>query len=151
MKENDMKEKLIIWDFDGVIADTDSMWMRAFYKKMVDEKNYKSDFAYFYEMCGGMSIATIKKTFLNLGIEIEDMFFEEIKQFFTDMLNKNFPLVENADKVIKSITKKQCLATGTPSSRVAWKVGLSNLSDVFTEDNSFSSDLPEPAEADRTD
>ena len=138
-----MQNKLIIWDFDGVIADTDSVWMKTFYQKILAEKNYKSDFETFYDMCGGMSVATIKKTFLNLGIELKDDFFEEIKQYFTELLNKDFPLVKNADTVIKSITKKQCLATGTPASRIAWKVGLSNLSDVFTDKNSFSSDFVE--------
>ena len=136
-----MNEKLIIWDFDGVIADTDSVWMKTFYQKIVAEKNYQSSFEELYYMCGGMSIATIKKTFINLGIELKDDFFEEIKQYFTTLLNNNFPLIENADITIKNITKKQCLATGTPASRIAWKVALSNLSDIFNEHNSFSSDL----------
>lgn len=136
-----MNKKLIIWDFDGVIADTDSAWMKTFYQKVVAEKNYQNSFESFYDMCGGMSVATLKKTFLTLGIELKDDFFEEIKQYFTMLLNTSFPLIENADTTIKNINKTQCLATGTPASRVAWKVALSNLSDIFTEQNSFSSDL----------
>lgn len=138
-----MQKKLIIWDFDGVIADTDSVWMKMFYQKVVNEKNYQGSFKEFYYMCGGMSVFTIKNTFAKIGIELDMEFFGQIRDVFTDMMNKNFPLVKNADKVIKGITKAQCLATGTPASRIAWKVGLSNLSDVFTDKNSFSSDFVE--------
>lgn len=138
-----MQKKLIIWDFDGVIADTDSVWMKMFYQKVVNEKNYQGSFKEFYYMCGGMSVFTIKNTFAKIGIELDMEFFGQIRDVFTDMMDKNFPLVKNADKVIKGITKAQCLATGTPASRIAWKVGLSNLSDVFTDKNSFSSDFVE--------
>ncbi len=138
-----MQKKLIIWDFDGVIADTDSVWMKMFYQKVVNEKNYQGSFKELYYMCGGMSVLTIKDTFTKIGIELDMEFFGQIRDAFTDMMNKNFPLVKNADKVIKGITKTQCLATGTPASRIAWKVDLSNLSDVFTDKNSFSSDFVE--------
>jgi len=136
-----MQKKLIIWDFDGVIADTDSVWMKIFYQKMIKECGYTQNFEDFYYMCGGMSIITLKKTFQNLGFQIGDSFFEEVKQEFTDTVNANFPLVENADTTIKNINKTQCLATGTPASRISWKVKLSNLEDVFTSKNSFSSEL----------
>ena len=138
-----MQKNLIIWDFDGVIADTDSVWMKMFYQKVVDEKNYQGSFEEFYYMCGGMSMATIKDTFAKIGCELDMDFFACIRDEFTDIVNKNFPLVKNADKVIKGVKKTQCLATGTPASRIAWKVNLSNLSDVFTEENSFSSDFVE--------
>ena len=138
-----MQKKLIIWDFDGVIADTDSVWKKMFYQKVVNEKNYQGSFKEFYYMCGGMSVLTIKNTFAKIGTELDMEFIGQIRDVFTDMMNKNFPLVKNADKVIKGITKAQCLATGTPASRIAWKVGLSNLSDVFTDKNSFSSDFVE--------
>ena len=136
-----MQHKLIIWDFDGVIADTDSIWMNIFYNKLCTDYNYHMSYEDFYYMCGGMSIITLKKTFQKLGLEIKDDLFEDIKQKFTDILNSNFPLVQNADTVIKSITKPQCLATGTPAARIGWKVKRSNLENVFTKTNAFSSEI----------
>ena len=136
-----MQEKLIIWDFDGVIADTDSLWMKLFYQKMVKEYGYTQNFENFYNMCSGMSAITMQNTFAKIGYELNLSFFGQVRDEFNYIISQNFPLIENADTTIKNITKKQCLATGTPISKIAWKVSLSNLSSVFNEKNSFSSEL----------
>ena len=136
-----MQEKLIIWDFDGVIADTDSLWMKLFYQKMVKECSYTQNFEDFYNMCSGMSAITMQNTFAKIGYKLNLSFFGQVRDEFNYIISQNFPLIENADTTIKNMTKKQCLATGTPISKIAWKVSLSNLSGVFNEKNSFSSEL----------
>ena len=71
-----MQKKLIIWDFDGVIADTDYIWMKMFYQKLVTQKQYQTPFEEFHYKCGGMSGITIKKTFNKLGYELNDSFLK---------------------------------------------------------------------------
>lgn len=72
-----MSKKLIIWDFDGVISDTEKLWVEN-RRRMLNEKfGLNWDFATANRYLGGRSDKTKKEELDRLGIVTDDAFWKE--------------------------------------------------------------------------
>ena len=71
------KFKLIIWDFDGVIADTEHLWVKNRQKMLNEKFNLDWDFATANKYLGGMSDKTKRLNLDKLGIKTDDKFWED--------------------------------------------------------------------------
>ena len=63
-----MKKKLLIWDFDGVIADTEKLWLTNRQKLLKDYMNIDWDFPTVEKYLKGMSDITKREVLDSLGI-----------------------------------------------------------------------------------
>lgn len=144
-----MTKKLIIWDFDGVIADTDSDWLVRLHKKVNNVLGMNISFDEFHNKYCGMSSITQRRVFNEQGFKTSDFFWKELRRDHLKSIIKNFPIIEGACNTIRKNKNPQCVATGTPPNIIKIKIKLCGLSDVFDKKNVFSSSFvkkgkPEP-------
>ena len=90
-----MKKKLIIWDFDGVIADTDYIWIENLYKNMKSKFNIKDSLSDFYTKYNGMSSITQRIIFNDLGYKTSNYFWKNLRNEFRMIEMKRFNIVNN--------------------------------------------------------
>ncbi len=138
-----MNKKLIIWDFDGVIADTDFIWIENLHKNMKLKFNIKDSLSDFYTKYNGMSSITQRIIFNDLGYKTSNYFWKNLRNEFIEKIKRDFPLIDGVCKTISEIKYSQCLATGTPLQHLKIKIKLSGLESIFNNNNTFSSSMVE--------
>jgi len=145
-----MEKKLIIWDFDGVIADTEKIWL---YHRMITlNKDYGLNFneETIRQKFWGMSDQTKKELLKNMGIETDDAFWRKNNQLDEDFIRqKGFELTEGIADIFKLSHIKQCIATGTIRGKIFIKIKVAGIEKYFSDQNVFTADMvacgkPEP-------
>ena len=120
-----MSKKLIIWDFDGVISDTEKLWVEN-RRRMLNEKfGLNWDFATANRYLGGRSDKTKKEELDRLGIVTDDAFWKEA-------LDRDYELLEEGIELTEGI-KKKTLA----------KIKSVGIGSYFGEDKIFTADMVE--------
>ena len=94
------KFKLIIWDFDGVIADTEHLWVKNRQKMLNEKFNLDWDFATANKYLGGMSDKTKRLNLDKLGIKTDDKFWEDALAADYETMRKGFVLPRESKKNI---------------------------------------------------
>ena len=145
-----MNKNLIIWDFDGVIADSEKVWLLNRQKSLNEQFNLNWDFKTTNKHLGGTSDKTKKHILEKMGIFTDDAFWQ--KQMELDMLSMEqnglevTPFVED---IIKTGVK-QCIATGGIFTKTVKKLEVIGFwKKYFDESNLFTVDMvkhgkPEP-------
>ncbi len=139
-----MKKKLLIWDFDGVVADTEKLWL---YNRMItlnekfglnwDDKTVRAKLL-------GMSDKTKREVLDKMGFKTDDAFWEKNKKMDWDlMLSKGFQPTDGIVDIFKIKNIKQCIATGTLKEKMVMKVKVSGIGKWFSFDNVFTADMVE--------
>ena len=134
---------LIIWDFDGVICDSDGLWADNWEKLLLREKN--------------ISITSEERRNLLIGISEKDKarrleaYFQGLKinEEFIKKLNllhdygmKNLlKLTEGVEDIFKDKRFKQCIATGGNDYQNRTKNHAVGIDKYFTEQNCFTADM----------
>ena len=72
-----MITNLIIWDFDGVIADSEKIWIRNRQEELNKRYHLNWDFNTTNKYLGGMSDKTKREVLNSLGIITDDDFWKE--------------------------------------------------------------------------
>ena len=116
------KFKLIIWDFDGVIADTEHLWVKNRQKMLNEKFNLDWDFATANKYLGGMSDKTKRFNLDKLGIKTDDKFWEDALAADYETMRKGFCLTKGIEKIFNDKNFKQCIATGGIRSKTAEKI-----------------------------
>lgn len=145
-----MNKKLVIWDFDGVLADSEKVWLKNRQKSLNKKFGLNWDFETVNKYLGGMSDLTKRQVLQKMGYPTDDAFWEE--QIYLDMevIRRDglevTPYVEN---IIKKLPK-QCIATGGIKSKTIVKLEVIGFWQKYFDDaNLFTADMvkhgkPEP-------
>lgn len=137
-------QKLIIWDFDGVISNTEPLWVGAWADFLFNcyHLNYPYDF--WYEMFAGVSNKTkferIKDKF-GLSVNVQ-----ELIDYCGDSLNKKRSQVTLTDGILslfETFNGYQCIATGDSVKNTLEKVAILKIEKFFHIKNIFSADMVE--------
>ena len=145
-----ISKKLIIWDFDGVLADTEKLWLEN-RRQMINEKfNLDWDFATTNYHLGGMSDKTKRQNLDKLGLETDDEFWKESMRRDIAVMSQGFDATPGTEEILKNQQIKQCVATGGILSKSIEKlktIGFWNK--YINKDNLFTADMvthgkPEP-------
>ncbi len=140
----------IIWDFDGVIADTELIWVENRRLLLNKYNNLEWDLNTAYKHLGGMSDATKDLVLRELGIELKEGFWDEaLEMDYQSVRRGEMLLTPNIKDVLEEYKGRQCVATGGIFSKTKKKVDVLGLSEYFNEDNLFCADMvrygkPEP-------
>lgn len=144
-----MKKKLLIWDFDGVIADTEKLWLKNRQKLLKDYMNVDWDFTTVEKHLKGMSDITKREVLDSLGIITDDYFWEKsIQMDLESMYTIGFELTKDIEEIFK-LNIKQCIATGGMSDKTAKKIDVVKIRNYFPNETVFTADMvkrgkPEP-------
>lgn len=136
-------KKLIIWDFDGVIADTEKLWVGA-WKDFVNKKfNLNWDDKTAHHHFAGVSIKTKVERLAKMNMEVssEDIAKNteaEIAKMYDEMI-----LTNDIENIFNNKNIKQCIATGGIFSKTMLKIKHLRLEKYFDEKNVFCADMVE--------
>lgn len=137
------KFKLIIWDFDGVIADTEHLWVKNRQKMLNEKFNLGWDFATANKYLGGMSDKTKRLNLDKLGIKTDDKFWEDALAADYETMHKGFCLTKGIEKIFNDKNFKQCIATGGIRSKTAEKIKTVKIGSLFPDEKIFTADMVE--------
>lgn len=134
-------KKLVIWDFDGVIADSESVWMMNRQKSINEKFNLHFNFKTFVHHFDSMSDELKKETLLKMGYKTSDTFWKEQQKIDRAyMRDYGLDLIKGVKSLIP--LTKHCIATGDVKAKTLLKlksVGLWNT--LFDKSNLFTGDM----------
>ena len=148
-----MKAKLLIWDFDGVIANTEKLWLKNWLSALNETFHLNWDDQKVHQTLIGISDKTKREVLQNLSIIIDDAFLAKINKMNYDiMLSEGFELTEGIEDIFQSVQLhhlKQCIATGGTEHKTAVKIQVVGIQNYFPSNHVFTSDMvtrgkPEP-------
>jgi len=144
-----MQKKLIIWDFDGVIADTEKLWLINRMMLLNQEYNLKWDFATTNHYLGGTSDKTKRQILNREGIVTDDGFWEKSMEMDLQKLSEGISPTPGIEKIFEDKTFAQCIATGGIFSKTLIKIKAVGIEKYFGQNNLFTADMvkhgkPEP-------
>ncbi|MBR2299427.1 MAG: HAD family hydrolase [Alphaproteobacteria bacterium] len=139
-----MKKKLIIWDFDGVVADTEKIWL---YNRMVtlnEDYGVNWDIQTVYQHLLGISDRSKREVLNQMGIVTSDAFWAKNKKMDWDvMLSKGFEPTDGIVDIFQFKNIKQCIATGTLREKIFAKIKVTGIEKYFSDSNVFTVDQVE--------
>jgi beta-phosphoglucomutase-like phosphatase (HAD superfamily) len=147
-----MNNKLIIWDFDGVIADTECLWINVWQKTLNEKYNLNWDFDHANKILGGVApktkIARLQK--LDSNIKINEEFLQEIAKRENVIMQNGLKLIDGVEDIFKLTQFTQCIATGGNIDKTKRKMEILNLNRYFHPNSVFSAEQvqygkPEPS------
>lgn len=139
-----MKKKLIVWDFDGVIADTEKLWLHNRMITLNETFHLNWDINTVYRHLLGMSDKTKRQVLDSMGLQTDDAFWEKNRKMDWDvMISQGFEVTEGILQIFEMKNIKQCIATGTLKEKMEIKLKVSNIGKYFSEENVFTADMVE--------
>ena len=143
-----MKKKLIIWDFDGVIADTEKLWLKNRQALLKESMGVDWDWQTVEHYLKGMSDYTKREVLDSLGIITDDAFWEKSIEMDKYSMEKiGFELTDGIEDIFK-LPIKQCIATGGLKDKTARKIEIVGIKNYFPTENVFTADMVERGKPD---
>ena len=136
-------KKLVIWDFDGVIADTEKLWIQSRIELLYKYFGINWDFNTAMKNIGGMSDKDKKAKLKTLGIELNDDFWNEVINIDIQKMNKGLQITPNIEDIFKLDIFDQCIATGGVYNKTKIKLEKTGANKYFSDDRLFTVDLVE--------
>lgn len=142
-------KKLIIWDFDGVISDTENLWLTSRMDLLNSKLNLNWNFDTTSKYLGGLSDKDKNIVLKNLGISVDSQFWKEAETKDLIKISKGLNLTEGIEDIFKMEIFEQCIATGGIISKTNEKIKKVGITKYFPPEKIFTADLvtygkPEP-------
>ena len=142
-------QKLVIWDFDGVIADTEKLWVQSRVELLKEYLGIDFTFEKAMSLIGGMSDKDKDVVLKNIGITVNNNFWKDALLRDQDKAKNGFALTEYIENIFSNKKIKQCIATGGILEKTKNKMKIVNIEKYFPYQNVFTSDMvtkgkPEP-------
>lgn len=139
-----MKKKLIIWDFDGVIADTEKLWLKNRQLLMKEALGIEWDWETVNRHMRGTGDKTKREVLDNLNIATDDDFWDKVLQMDIEtMQTEGFVLTPGIEDIFKMKHIKQCIATGGIKDKTAQKIDIAGIRRYFPDNHVFTVDMVE--------
>lgn len=144
-----MKKQLIIWDFDGVIADTEKLWLKNRQILMKEALGIDWDWQTINHYLRGTGDRTKRIVLDNLGITTDDDLWDKsIEMDINTMHTEGIKLTEGIEDIF-NLPIKQCIATGGVQNKTMKKIQITRIEKYFPEEKVFTIDMvkngkPEP-------
>lgn len=141
---NKCSKKLIIWDFDGVMADTEKLWIEN--RRLMVNKVFglNWDFETTNHHLGGMSDKTKRMNLDNIGLKTDDKFWVDSLAMDMKIMAEGFPPTEGVEEILQNKNILHCVATGGILSKSIEKlktIGFWNK--YISQKNLFTADMVE--------
>lgn len=147
-----MSLELIIWDFDGVIADTEQIWLAN--RLCLLQKEYGLNWSKekISQKLYGLSDQSKRDNLLQEGLKTDDDFWKKVLDLDFETFQKAaLPPTSGVEEIFKMPNLKQCIATGGTAEKTKWKIQLTGIEKYFSfeKNNVFTVDMvrygkPEP-------
>lgn len=134
---------LVIWDFDGVICDSDGIWANNWAKLLKSEKNIILSEQEKRNLLIGISekdkAARLEKYFPNL--KIDDGFKDKLNKLHDYGMKNLLTLTKGVEEIFKDSRFSQCIATGGTEYQNNTKNHTVGIDCYFNKENCFTADM----------
>lgn len=142
-------KKLIIWDFDGVISDTESLWITSRMNLLNRDKGLGWNFDTAAKHIGGLSDKDKEAVLKDMGIVVDEHFWSEALSLDMLKIAQGLEPTEGIEDIFKMDNFDQCIATGGTAAKTAEKIKQVGIAKYFSPEKIFTVDLvnrgkPEP-------
>ena len=132
----------IIFDFDGVIVDSEVLVSKAFTKYFNNLGNsFKEE--QFYKYAGNKTVEVINLLSKKYKIENKKKFTEEIFSIVSDVYSNDLKLVKGAREYISKSNRKHFIGSNSNKNRILEGLKLVGLDKIFLKDQVYSFDMVE--------
>ena len=136
-------DKLIIWDFDGVIADTEKLWLEMELDVFNRHLGLNWDFATINHYLAGQAFSRQLEVLAGLGIYPSDEAMLEIGERCYQLIDEGFDRMEGIDEAFTLRGYKHAMGTGGDFRETLAKINAVGLEHVFGPDNLITIDFVE--------
>jgi len=107
-------KKLLIWDFDGVISDSEYLWVQAWDEVLKSEKQIKLKPSEKHDLLYGVSDKTRRERLEKYihGLNLDDDFMKKIYKREFELGTNFMAPVPGVEKVMQNSNFEHCIATG---------------------------------------
>lgn len=140
------KKLLIIWDFDGVIADSEKLWVKVWCDLLKKEKNITLTKDEKLKLLVGVANRTKKHNLMKYfpHIKIDENFMKQIIANEIAIGSKFMEPIEGVEEVLKDSHFAHCIATGATHEQQMWKMTKFKwLNKYIKTKNHFTVDMVE--------
>ena len=132
--------KNIIFDFDGVIVDSEVLASKAFSKYFSKfDQSIKEDQFYIY--AGKKTVEVIDLLFTKYKIENKEKFTNEIFDIVSEVYSKDLKLVDGAKDYISKSDRNHFIGSNSNKDRILDGLKLVGLDKLFLSDQVYSFDM----------
>ena len=142
-------KKLIIWDFDGVIADTETLLLQSRIDILSEKFKIDLDMDTIMKNIGGMGDKEAGAVLKKINSNIDDNFWEDVYLSDIKKINNGLVLTDYIENIFKNSNIIQCIGTGGVYSKTKEKIKSVNIEKYFPDERVFTIDMvnygkPEP-------
>lgn len=120
------KKPLIIWDFDGVLSDSEKLWVGVWKELLKTEKNIVLTRDEELQLLVGMADRTkkhhLQSYFPNETFDDDFMHKIEEKEIYAG--NHFLTPIAGVEKILQDTNFNHCIATGSTKDQLIWKMNL---------------------------
>ena len=133
--------KLIIWDFDGVVADTEEFWLNIELDALNKYCGLNWDFKTINHYLAGQAFSHQLMVLSELGIYPSEEVIEEITENFYKKTIEGFEYTKGIDEVLALKKYQHVLGTGGTTDETLLKLKAVGLEKEFPPDKIFTIDM----------
>ena len=134
--------KNIIFDFDGVIVDSEVLASKAFAKYFSKfDRSIKEE--QFYEYAGKKTVEVIDLLSAKYKIENKETFTNEIFDIVAEVYSRDLKLVDGAKDYISKSNRDHFIGSNSNKDRIMDGLKLVDLDKIFLSDHVYSFDMVE--------
>ena len=130
----------IIFDFDGVLVDSEILVARAFSRYLI-ESGYDFNQKEFSKFAGRKTIEVISDLSEKFSIKNEGKFYDDIMKIASDIYSKELTTVKGAFEYVKNSKRKLFIGSNSFKSRILDGLERVQLNKFFEENQVFSFDM----------
>lgn len=138
-----MNKKLIIWDFDGVVADTEKLWLDVELDVFNRYCGLNWDFKTINHYLAGQAFSRQLEVLSGLGIYPPKEAITEVYERCYALIEKGFNRMDGIDDVLALPGYVHAMGTGGYINETVLKIRAIGLQDMFTPDNVVTIDFVE--------
>ena len=132
--------KNIIFDFDGVIVDSEILASRAF-SKYFNTMGHKFKENDFFQYAGMKTVQVIEILSKKYGITNKKKFTNDILELVADIYSNDLKLVDGVQKFIMNSDKNHFIGSNSNKDRIIKGLRIVGLSDMFINNKIYSFDM----------
>lgn len=134
-----MQTKLIIFDCDGVLVDSERISCRIFTQLMREEGIEISEEQVYQDLVGGSMQKSIAYVESILGYKLsESNFTEKYRTRSFEAYKNELTTVPGVESLITSLRIPYCVGSNGPREKINWNLKLTGLDKYFPQANVFS-------------
>ena len=139
------KKLLVIWDFDGVIADSEKLWMQIWRQLLKKEKDIiltkDEELSLLFGMADRTKKHKLQKHFPQ--IQFDAAFMQKITDAEIHIGENFMEIIPGVVDILSDNHFDHCIATGSMREQLNWKINLLKLKSYIKPSDCFTVDMVE--------